>query len=158
MNKKEITLQNERKVTAQGNKTGKNCTPVYCVTTERYYTSVSDAAQALDIKYGKLADHLLGRTKYAKANDGSVYKFCRARELADNIPMITEATKSIAEKAKRYDQIVSKHKAIVESRERVNSLKGSVESAYTAYTDLLNALEDEQVKLETLEREMSDIF
>lgn len=164
MKKQTIILQDEIKITAQGKRTGRTATPIKCKETGEFFASIVDASEMLDIKYGKLADHLLGRTRAAKANDGTPYTFERVEDMMNHNDIVVAEkankarAKSIAEKAKLYDEIIAKHKALAETRDRVNALRESKERAFEVYNKFNAELQAAQVDLNALEKDLANIF
>jgi predicted transcriptional regulator len=80
-----IIINNAASCNAIGEQRNKNAVPVYCITDNKIYASVADAAIALGVTQGAVSQQLTGRTQTVKRK-----RFCRLNEVNEHLDEITQ--------------------------------------------------------------------
>jgi len=112
---KNINIQNEANIKAEGKVNSKHCKPVICIETGAVYTSVTDAAEAIGCYAPDMSAHLTGKKRAIKGKH-----FCylsRVNESLDAIVTRLRETASIEEDAKRWQAYQAEQAAIRKAEE-----------------------------------------
>lgn len=112
---KNINIQNEANIKAEGKINSKHCKPVICIETGAVYTSVADAAEAIGCYATDMSTHLTGKKRAIKGKH-----FCylsRVNESLDSIVTRLRETAAIEEDAKRWQAYQAEQAAIRRAEE-----------------------------------------
>ena len=112
-----ITIQNAKKMEAEGIHYTKNSKPVLCITTGKVYASVLDAAKALGVDKSCISRAVTGKNHKCKGME-----FCLVKEANEHLDKISE---KIA-KPENYNEM----QEVYEARNRILNLKEYINSLH----------------------------
>lgn len=115
-----ITIMEKATVNAQGYKRNRNAKPVFNLTTGKIYSSVIDAADALDTNAGDVSNCCNGKLKHTKGN-----KLCFVKDIPAHLneisTMISECSDIIAEREveeRRKKEIEKRQETLAKLKEK----------------------------------------
>lgn len=137
---KDITVQKEAVVTAEGKRDHKNCKFVMCITDGKYFTSVTDAAE----HYG-IAGPCISRACHGQSKTANGKQFC----FLNDIPLYLKEISNAINKSNAYDILVEKERLRKELIADVDKCKDDVYAIEMKLCEAKQALEKAQHALAT---------
>lgn len=102
-----ITIKNRAIINAEGTHTNGNCKEVFCKTTGKFYTSLSDAAHAVKGSVGTMCLAMKKRNGVYKG-----MKWCYVADIEANLDDIATDIRENLEKVMAYDALMAKREEI----------------------------------------------
>lgn len=136
---KDVTIQEEAHVTANGTRTNGNCDPCMCLDDGAIYASLVDAAEHYNLSPSQVsyACKVTGRT-------AGGYSFCKLSDLNQHLPELREAIN----KSKSYDLLVAKENSRKEMVAVINARQSEVDAIEAQMNDMARRLEEARASLE----------
>ena len=106
---KNIIINNESTIKADGIHTNGNCKPVICIDTGEVFTSAMDAAEKIGVHFATMSATCLGKVKTCKGKH-----YCYLANVSENLDALTARIKYLNEleaKAKAWDDLKAKEEA-----------------------------------------------
>lgn len=144
---KDVTVQEEARVTANGTRTNGNCDPCMCLTDGSIYASLTDAAE----KYN-LATSQISYACKAPGRTAGGYSFCKLSDLNMHLPELREAIN----KSKSYDLLVAKENSRREMVAVINARQEEVDAIEAQMNDMARRLEEARTSLEQARVELQN--
>ena len=113
-----INIQKEVNINAKGVHGSYNNKFVLCIDTGEFYVSLRDAAATFHIDPGALS-RAIAQKRVCKG-----HRFCFVSKMSEDYEAIAEIIRINAEKAKAYDEIIGRQKAIEKAEDDIR--KGEV--------------------------------
>lgn len=113
---KTIIINEKATIKANGALTTGHCKPVICIDTGDVYTSVTDAAEAINTSITNMSSHLCGKSKSIKGKH-----FCYLAKVNESLDAITTRLRETSEmeaKAKMWDAMMAEQEAARKSEEK----------------------------------------
>lgn len=137
---KDITVQKEAVVTAEGKRDSKNCKFVMCITDGKYFASVLDAAE-----YYGTSGSCISRACHGQGKAAGGKQFC----FLNDIPMYLKEISNAINKSNAYDILVEKERLRKELITDVDKCKDDVYAIEMKLCEAKQALEKAQHALAT---------
>lgn len=144
---KDVTIQEEADVTANGTRTNGNCDPVMCISEGMYFASMTDAAEHYGVSQSQIsyACKAVGRT--AGGNT-----FCKISDLHMHLPELREAIN----KSKSYDLLVERENMRKEIVAKIDTKQEEVTAIEFKMNEMAKQLADAKASLEMARVELQN--
>lgn len=156
---KNINIQNEANINAEGKLNYYRCKPVICIETGEVFTSVTDAAEKMGVLPNNMSVHLNGKTRTIHGKH-----FCYLSRVTESLDTIMERlrkTSAMEEDAKKWREYQAEQEAIRKAEEKrqneIAKLKEKIvkheaeaEKAKAKWEASVDAMNDAQMELEAL--------
>ena len=112
---KNIIINNESTIKADGIHTNGSCKPVICIDTGEVFTSATDAAEKIGVHFSTMSATCLGKIKTCKGK-----RYCYLANVSENLDALTARIKHLNEleaKAKAWDDLKAKEEAARKAEE-----------------------------------------
>ena len=113
---KTININNRSTINANGELCSAHCKPIICIDTGNVYTSVTDAADAVDCSLSNMINHLKGKLKTCKG-----MHFCYLADATENLDAIVTRLRNMREleaKAAAWDALQAEQEAARKAEEK----------------------------------------
>lgn len=137
---KDVTVQKESHVTANGTRKNGNCEPCVCITDGMCFSSLADAAEY----YGLNQSSITYACKEVGRTTGG-YKFCKMSDLYLHIHEIREAI----DKSKSYDILIKKENDRKNLVAEINARQEEIFSIEFKMKEMEKQLDEARMNLET---------
>lgn len=130
---KTITINEKATIKANGALTSGHCKPIICIDTGEVYTSVTDAAEAVNTSITNMSSHLCGKSKSVKGKH-----FCYLAKVNESLDAITTRLRETSEmeaKAKMWDAMMAEQEAARKAEEKRQAAIAKLEARATAMNE-----------------------
>jgi hypothetical protein len=133
-----ITIKKVATVDAEGQRRNNNSKPVFCITTGMPYTSVLDAAKAMNVDPSCISNVINGKGKTCCGK-----RWCSIENLMEHLDEIAENIRSREEKAAAYDAIVYEREAKQRAFEEIENHQKNCNDIRLKIAELQKKFEEE---------------
>ena len=130
-----ITIKNRAIINAEGIHTNGNCKEVFCKTTGKFYTSLSDAAHSVKGSVGTMSCAMKHRNGVYKG-----MKWCYVSDIEANLDDIATDIRENLEKVMAYNELMAKKEAIKREEEIRDKHETNMENLRKQIDELQNEL------------------
>ena len=116
---KNITIQNEATIKAEGKRNSKNCKPVICIETGEVFSSSADAAEKVGVHFSVMSAVCTGKIRTCKG-----MHFCYMNAALENLNAVMERLRE----ATKLEEDAKKWRAQEAEKERIRLAKEKYES------------------------------
>lgn len=130
-----ITIKNRAIINAEGTHSNGHCKEVFCKTTGKFYTSLSDAAHSVKGSVGTMS--------CAMKHKNGVYKgmkWCYVADIEAHLDDIATDIRENLEKVMAYDALMAKREAIKREEEIRDKHEANIENLRKQIDELQNEL------------------
>lgn len=135
-----ITIKNRAIINAEGTRSNGHCKEVFCKTTGKFYTSLSDAAHSVNGSVGTMS--------CAMKHKNGVYKgmkWCYVADIEAHLDDIATDIRANIEKVLAYDALMAKKEEIKKEQAIVAEHEAKIADIRQQIDELQNALLHETV-------------
>lgn len=144
---KNIIINNESTIKADGIHTNRSCKPVICIDTGEVFTSATDAAKKIGVHFSTMSAACLGKIKTCKGK-----RYCYLANVSENLDALTTRIKHLNEleaKAKAWDELKAKEEAARKAEEeRLAAIRKAEEERIKAEQERKEKIAKHEAKLE----------
>lgn len=144
---KNIIINNESTIKADGIHTNGSCKPVICIDTGEVFTSATDAAEKIGVHFSTMSATCLGKIKTCKGK-----RYCYLANVSENLDALTARIKYLNEleaKAKAWDDLKAKEEAARKAEEeRLEAIRKAEEERIKAEQERKEKIAKHEAKLE----------
>lgn len=130
-----ITIKNRAIINAEGIHTNGNCKEVFCKTTGKFYTSLSDAAHSVNGSVGTMCQAMKHKHGVYKG-----MKWCYVADIEANLDDIATDIRENLEKVMAYNELMAKKEAIKREEEIRDKHETNMENLRKQIDELQNEL------------------
>lgn len=156
---KNIIINNESTIKADGIHTNGNCKPVICIDTGEVFTSAMDAAEKIGVHFATMSATCLGKVKTCKGKH-----YCYLANVSENLDALTARIKYLNEleaKAKAWDDLKAKEEAARKAEQERKEKIEKTEAKLARHKAIIERLKAELARVEErameTERELEEL-
>lgn len=156
---KNIIINNESTIKADGIHTNGNCKPVICIDTGEVFTSAMDAAEKIGVHFATMSATCLGKVKTCKGKH-----YCYLANVSENLDALTARIKYLNEleaKAKAWDDLKAKEEAARKAEQERKEKIEKTEAKLARHKAIIERLKAELARAEErateTERELEEL-
>ena len=156
---KNIIINNESTIKADGIHTNGNCKPVICIYTGEVFTSAMDAAEKIGVHFATMSATCLGKVKTCKGKH-----YCYLANVSENLDALTARIKYLNEleaKAKAWDDLKAKEEAARKAEQERKEKIEKTEAKLARHKAIIERLKAELARAEErateTERELEEL-
>ena len=142
-----ITIQNAKKMEAEGIHYTKNSKPVLCITTGKVYASVLDAAKALGVDKSCISRAVTGKNHKCKGME-----FCLVKEANEHLDKISEKI-SKPDNYSEMCEVYEKRKKIIEAEISLKAYQDEEHKLLERLNEVRSAIPAKMIEIKTLKEE-----
>lgn len=143
---KNITIQNEATINAEGKRNSKNCKPVICIETGEVFTSATDAAEKVGVHYSMMSSVCLGKVRTCKG-----MHFCYMNAALENLDAVMNRlreTSAMEDDARKWRAYQAEQEAIRKAKEKYEADVQKAKDKVARRTEICERLASELARAE----------